>query len=132
MTKIDFYYKAAFSNSILKRIFRIFPMKYDCTHLYSCYLFEIIAIFWREKSQNLLVLESSFWEQRSKYPFFGNLSTTDSSSLLYVYILLIELYFAGLIRTSRRFSIGTLYNSEYRQYVKTCVKNCISTTQIGK
>ena len=56
-------------------------MIYDCTHLYSCYLFEIIAIFWREKSQNLLVLEPSFQEQRSKYLFFGNLFSTDSSNV---------------------------------------------------
>ena len=54
-------------------------MKYECAHYQSCIPFEIIAIFWREKSQNLLVLESSFWEQRSKNPFFGNLSPTDSS-----------------------------------------------------
>ena len=79
MTRFDFCYKAALSNGILKRMYKIFPMKYDCTHLYSCYLFEIIAIFWREKSQNLLVLESSFQEQRSKHLFFGNLFSTDSS-----------------------------------------------------
>ena len=78
MTRFDFYYKAALLNGILKRIYKSFPMKYDCTHLYSCYLFEIIAIFWREKSQNLLVLEPSFQEQRSKYLFFGNLFSTDS------------------------------------------------------
>ena len=39
----------------------------------------MIAIFWQEKSQNKLVLESSFQEQRSKYLFFGNLFLTDSS-----------------------------------------------------
>ena len=89
MTRFDFCYKAALLNGILKRIYKVFPKKYDCTQLYSCYLFEIIAIFWREKSQNLLVLESSFQEQRSKHLFFGKLFSTDSNlyHFLYMYLL---------------------------------------------
>ena len=51
MAKIDFRYKAAFSNDILKRLYRFFTMKYEHVPI----PFEIIARFWREKSQNLLV-----------------------------------------------------------------------------
>ena len=85
MSKINFCYTAALSNSILKRRYRVFTMNYYSIECYSCYPFEIIAIFWREKSQNLLDLEPSFWEQRSKYPYFGNLPTTNSNRNRYLH-----------------------------------------------
>ena len=77
---------------------------------------KIIAIFWREESQNLLDLEPSFQEQRSN---FGKLKPTDSSQ---VFIIACKITFFSksyLIKINQ----NTIYLVNYSLQVHMYVPN---------